>query len=136
MTNKEKYEHWLGLATYDLETADAMLKTGRYSYVAFACQQAIEKLAKGIYVYDFGKEAPFTHNIHAVLKHMDYIVDSDEYKLYETLFVDLLSYYISGRYASYKDKIARNFDEKSASELIDKSKEAFAWLQSQVKLEN
>ena len=37
---------WLERADYDLETAEAMLKSSRYLYVAFACQQAVEKYMK------------------------------------------------------------------------------------------
>ena len=52
MTKEEKYAHWEALAIYDLETADAMLKSGRYMYVAFTCQQAIEKLSKKVQQYE------------------------------------------------------------------------------------
>lgn len=47
MNNVEKYDYWEEIATYDLETAEAMLASGRYLYVVFMCQQAIEKLMKG-----------------------------------------------------------------------------------------
>ena len=50
MTNVEKYEKWLEMAEDDLDTASVMLKSGKYMYVSFMCQQAIEKLCKGIYV--------------------------------------------------------------------------------------
>ena len=36
--------HWVERAEYDLETAKAMLDTARYLYVAYMCQQAVEKL--------------------------------------------------------------------------------------------
>ena len=35
MTVQDKYEHWLEIAEYDLETAHAMLKAGRWLYVVF-----------------------------------------------------------------------------------------------------
>jgi HEPN domain-containing protein len=44
MDSQEKFEYWVDIARYDLDTADAMFKTGRWLYVAFMCQQAIEKL--------------------------------------------------------------------------------------------
>ena len=71
MTNIEKYEKWLEMAEEDLDTALVMLKSNKYTYVSFMCEQAIEKLAKGIYVYTFNKEAPFTHNISIVLKDIE-----------------------------------------------------------------
>ena len=35
MDNNEKYLFWLDAAKYDLETAEAMLVSGRYVYVVF-----------------------------------------------------------------------------------------------------
>ena len=49
MTAEEKYAYWLELASYDLESAGAMNAAGRWFYVVFMCQQAIEKLCKGLY---------------------------------------------------------------------------------------
>lgn len=48
MDKKEKVEYWLDIADYDLETAKSMLTSGRYLYVVFMCQQAIEKLLKAL----------------------------------------------------------------------------------------
>jgi hypothetical protein len=51
MNKDDKYLHWEDIASYDLETAESMLKSGRYLYVVFMCQQSIEKLAKGLHVW-------------------------------------------------------------------------------------
>jgi HEPN domain-containing protein len=50
METREKFEYWQDIALYDLETANAMFSTGRWLYVVFMCQQAIEKLCKGLYL--------------------------------------------------------------------------------------
>ena len=39
-----KVTYWIEMSDYDLETADAMLLTGRYLYVGFMCHQTIEKI--------------------------------------------------------------------------------------------
>jgi HEPN domain-containing protein len=59
----EKYAYWEDIAEYDLKTAEAMYQSGRYLYVVFMCQQAIEKLVKGLYVFKLNEEPPRTHNI-------------------------------------------------------------------------
>ena len=41
-----KIQYWLDMAGYDLDTAKAMLSTGRYLYVGFMCHQAVEKSLK------------------------------------------------------------------------------------------
>jgi HEPN domain-containing protein len=55
-------QNWLALAEYDLKTAQAMLQTERFLYVAFACQQAMEKLLKAVYVKEKNQTPPYTHN--------------------------------------------------------------------------
>ena len=43
-----KVTYWIEMSDYDLETADAMLLTGRYLYVGFMCHQTIEKIRRHI----------------------------------------------------------------------------------------
>jgi len=135
VTKEEKYLKWLENAEDDLDTAECMLKLKKYMHTIFMCQQAIEKLAKGIFVYNFGKEAPYTHNMCIVLKDIEEIISSDEYKNdYEKLFNRLTSHYIIGRYDVYKQKLADNLNEEETKLIFDKTKEAFLWLKSKVKL--
>lgn len=134
MNNREKYQKWLEIAEYDLDSASYMYEGRRYIYVAFMCQQAVEKLAKGIYVYNFDKEPKYTHNINAVLDTIDSIVNLEEYEEYKILFSDLTTYYIVGRYNAYKQNLSKELDQDATKELLEKTKEAFVWLQSQVKL--
>ena len=61
--NEKTIKNWLDLARYDLETASAMLARGRYLYVAFTCQQAIEKLLKALFVKTKNCTPPYTHNL-------------------------------------------------------------------------
>lgn len=63
MTPQEKVEHWLDIAHYDLDTAEAMQNSDRYLYTVFMCQQAVEKLLKAIYIQQNGQEAPRTHTL-------------------------------------------------------------------------
>jgi HEPN domain-containing protein len=133
--NLEKYEHWEDIAKYDLDTAEAMYQAGRYLYVVFMCQQAIEKLAKGLYVYKRGEEAPRTHNIYSVFKKaFDPDVKDDNFLGKETeyapFFAELLAYYISERYPSYREKLSVSVKQEKAKEVLERTKEVFAWLQS------
>ena len=70
MNSREKYEYWLELAEYDIESAKVMLNGGRYMYVAFMCQQSIEKLTKGIYTLFTDNDAPMVHNIWTIFKQL------------------------------------------------------------------
>jgi HEPN domain-containing protein len=137
MDQKEKYKHWEEIAQYDLETAKVMFRSGRYLYVAFMCQQSLEKLVKGLHVLHKAKEASRTHNIHDVFRE---VFDSQHPKfmqkeqMYKPFFVELVSYYVADRYPSYKTKIAATIDEHKAQKILRKTEEVFIWLQSLVKL--
>lgn len=45
----KKVTYWIEMSDYDLETAKAMLATGRYLYVGFMCHQTIEKILKAFW---------------------------------------------------------------------------------------
>jgi HEPN domain-containing protein len=44
---KKTVKLWIERAEYDWGTASVMISSGRYLYVAFMCQQSLEKLLKG-----------------------------------------------------------------------------------------
>jgi HEPN domain-containing protein len=56
-------QQWAERAQYDLDTADAMFKAGRYLYVLFCCQQAVEKALKAVIVRKTGELPPRIHNL-------------------------------------------------------------------------
>ena len=60
MGNKSAY--WTDLADYDIETARAMLQTGRYLYVGFMCHQAVEKVLKAV-IAGAGASPPKIHGL-------------------------------------------------------------------------
>lgn len=135
LDNKQKYDYWEDVAEYDLVTAEAMLFSGRYLYVIFMCQQAIEKLVKGLFVLYKGEEPPRIHNIWNIF---DRIFDIDklgkEEKIvaekYFSFFDELLAYYISERYPSYKEKLSQSITKEKANEVLIKTKVVFSWLKS------
>jgi len=59
--------HWVERAEYDLETAKAMLDIGRYLYVGYMCQQAIEKLLKAIIAQQNKENLPI-HNLNRLVE--------------------------------------------------------------------
>lgn len=140
MNSKEKYEYWLDIAEYDLETAIANYKSGRYLYVVFMCQQSIEKIVKGLHVLYNDEEADRTHNIVRIFNKIFDVADNRKMikdpkfdKIKEEhieFFAELLYYYISERYPTYKQKLSSSISKKKAKSVLDKSKEVFVWLES------
>lgn len=54
---------WMEDADYDLQSAQAMLESGRYFFVVFMCHLTIEKLLKALIVERQGREPPKVHNL-------------------------------------------------------------------------
>ena len=128
MDAQEKYEYWLDIAQYDLDTAETMLNGGRWLYVVFMCQQAVEKLVKGLYVLYVDDNVPKTHNIRVLIEKFENLlpeaVSEEQYGLFE----DLTIHYLNGRYADYKQKLSESVNEQVATDFLKHAKEAFAWL--------
>ncbi|MBS3975444.1 MAG: HEPN domain-containing protein [Syntrophomonadaceae bacterium] len=140
MDNKDRFSHWEEYAQYDLDTAGAMFDAGKYLYAVFMCQQAVEKIVKGIYVLYTGEEPARTHNIALVFNNL---CEREEFRKNLTahdfdrrkdectsVFVRLLAFYISARYPTYKEKLTTMLTKVETQEIIDKTRETFAWVQS------
>jgi HEPN domain-containing protein len=123
-------DNWFSLAEYDLATAAAMLQTGRLLYVGFMCQQAIEKILKACYVKQHGRTPPYTHNLLRLMAELPWKdeVDPGMIELIETLN----SYYIESRYTEDIKELASTMTETKASETLQSTREAFAWIRSKL----
>ena len=117
-------QDWIQRAEYDLQTAKIMLNAGRYLYVAFMCQQAIEKILKAIYIQQKKEFAPRTHNL-------SYLVDSLELKISqadEDFLLKLTQYYIESRYPEEREKLSQILTQKQSQIYIQRTKEVFRCL--------
>lgn len=61
-------EEWSKQADYDIKTAEAMFKAGRYIYTVFMCHLSIEKALKGLYAKNLQKIPPKTHDLNYLSK--------------------------------------------------------------------
>jgi HEPN domain-containing protein len=128
MTASDKFDYWLDIAHYDLATADAMFGAGRYLYVAFMCEQAIEKLRKGLYVLYRDDDVPRVHSISQIVKRFENslaVTATDEQYQF---FNRLSSFYLEGRYPEYTQKLSALLNRQEAQEIVHKTREAFSWL--------
>jgi HEPN domain-containing protein len=140
MTGKEKYAYWLHICEYDIETAEQLLKTKRFTYVAVLCQQATERLIKGMFVYHTNKEAPKSHNIMFLLNKLvvakGFLSSEQSERFlkekndYEDFMLDLMFYYINDYPFSYKTVMERFIEEEVAVEIYNKTLQLADWLKS------
>jgi len=131
MNATEKYTYWLEHAQYDMRAVKAMLDTGMWVYAVLMCQQAIEKLAKGVYgLFINADNIPRVHNILRLVKEVEDKLQKPVKEEYFGLFETLSGYYLSSRYPDFTNTLAKTITENDARELHRQSEEAFAWLQT------
>lgn len=129
MEISEKVEYWLDIADYDIQTARSLHHSGRYLYTVFLCQQAIEKILKANYMRRFSKEAPFSHNLVYLNSLMELGTSDKQLKV----IAELTTYYIEGRYPTYKKKLSALIDEANSKSILKRTEELFKWLKSKLK---
>jgi HEPN domain-containing protein len=128
MVSEEKYEYWLDIAQYDLDSAGAMYTAGRWLYVVFMCQQAIEKLCKGLYTLYVDDNVPRIHDINSIISRfsnkLSISISDDTYQL----FSRLSSFYLNNRYPEFKAKLSSSINKAEAELILGQSREVFLWL--------
>lgn len=140
MNKEQKYGYWLMLSDYDLNTIDCLIAGERWVYVAYLCQQAVERQLKGMYVYYTNTEAPKTHNLSFLFKK---VCDSEKFRQEaeqtsfaehraeaEDFLIDLMFYYMSDYPFSYKNISSRFVGKDLALQLYAKARSTVEWLRS------
>ncbi len=138
MKKLDKYRYWLMLSDYDLDTIEVLIKGKRWVYVAYLCQQAVERQLKGMYVFYYNSEAPKTHNVNFLFsklmatqefpflgtrRHVEERLDECE-----DFLIDAMFYYMSDYPFSYKNIMNRFVGEENAMNLYRRTRSVIAWL--------
>jgi HEPN domain-containing protein len=122
-------QKWADLAGYDLITAEAMLVSGRYLYVLFCSQQAIEKRVKAHLVEQTGEFPPRTHDL-VKLAQAATIVLTEEQEQFLRL---LTKYYVGTRYPEEVTALAAEATRELAARCLERAKQFLQWLETSQK---
>jgi HEPN domain-containing protein len=128
MTDEQKYEYWLDIAEYDLATASSLHESGRWLYVLVMCQQAVEKLIKGLYTLYVDDNVPRIHDITKLFKCFDGRLSISVPDERFAFFNELSQYYLNNRYPEFISKLSSQISEAEAHSILTKTEEAFSWL--------
>jgi len=121
-------QNWYELANYDLDSAEAMFKTGRYLYVAFLCQQALEKTLKGIFLKETSQTPPYTHNLRRLAKQLSFYEKLSKEQVGQ---LDRLNaYYIESRYTETLEEMRKAIGRDEAYNIFKECKEMMEWLEA------
>lgn len=126
----DKVTYWVELSDYDIDTADAMFRTGRWLYVGFMCHQALEKIFKAYWVSKKEETAPFSHNLINIAQGcgLGQLLD-DTQKLFIS---EIMPLNIEARYPSYKKSISESLSEGRCRSMLDKTKELQRWVKERL----
>ena len=128
----ESTQYWLDIADYDVETAKAMLNTGRYLYVGFMCHQAIEKALKAIIARDC-EEGEIPPKIHHLLKLADRAGLFGKMSPEQQSFIKTLNpMNVEARYPEYKEQIASGLSNDVCAEILSETEKMLCWIKKRL----
>lgn len=128
--NSDKSQKWLARVEYDLQTAEAMLSSGRYIYAVFMCQQSIEKSFKALISHNSNEVLP-VHNLRRLAESTGLINLLDEKQLIKLDF--LSQYYISARYKEDITELSKGVTKEFSEDMINFTKEIVKWIIQKMK---
>lgn len=130
MVDTKTFQKWLDRVAYDMDTAKAMLQTGRLVYAIFMCQQSLEKCFKALLAYE-GKEIVPIHNLRRLAELAMVNQELDEATFVKLDF--LSSYYINARYKEDLQQLSKGITEPVVQDFIQFSEGFIAWLCQKMK---
>ena len=128
LTPEDKYEYWLSYAQNDMDSAEVMLRSGRWFYTVFMCQQAIEKLVKGLYILCIDDNVPRLHDINNIFDQFKDKLPEQTTDEQAGLFDTLSQFYLKSRYPDYTSALSALTTSEIAQSIYQKTREAYQWL--------
>ncbi|MDP2168066.1 MAG: HEPN domain-containing protein [Thermodesulfovibrionales bacterium] len=127
---KKETLNWIASSEYDLNTAEHMLKSGRYLYVIFVCHLSIEKLLKAIISEDTGKLPPKAHDL-------IYLASLAKLQPPESnldFIGKINSASVVTRYPEDLSMAVSAYPKEIAEDYLARTKEALSWLKQDTRL--
>ncbi len=119
-------KEWFEQAEYDIKSAAVMFAGGRYIYSVFLCHLCIEKALKGLFVRQFKKNPPKTHNLLYFLNALDIKADEEQ----NTIIMKLNEASIPARYPEDLKGMLKEFSKANAGRILANTKRILKWLKA------
>lgn len=119
---------WVDASRYDLETAKSLLKSRRYLYVLFMCQQAIEKILKARATVKTQEFPPRIHNLARLGELAALEFSEEERRLLERLSL----YYLQSRYPPEIQALAKKVSRLIAVSHLEQTEALWRRLSKQL----
>lgn len=117
-------KHWIDSSEDDFNTMVTLYNSKSFSWALFVGHISIEKLLKALYVKQFRKHAPFTHNLYR-LGELIGLEMSDEYSDW---LDEITSFNLNARYDDYKKEFYKLCTPEYTQAWIEKIKTIRTWI--------
>ena len=120
-------DQWFLQADYDLDTAQFMCSGRRFFYAVFMAHLAAEKGLKGLWQSKLQTAPPKTHNLVYLATAIGLHMPED----IEAFIATLNDVSVPTRYPDDLHKLMAAYSEDRAKEIVEKTREALAWIKAQ-----
>lgn len=124
-------QKWIDIAEYDFETAGAMYESSRYLYVAFMCQQAVEKIIKALIVQVEDEYPPRIHKLETLALRAQ--IGDQLTETQKDLLNELSFFYLNNRYPDFKTELNKLINREKSLEMLEKTGEFIKWVKQKLK---
>lgn len=126
--DQDRVSYWTSVSDYDLDTADAMFRTGRWLYVGYMCHQTLEKIIKAYWCKKKEEPAPYSHNLINIAQSCGLGQQlSQEHRLF---LGQMMPMNIEARYPSYKQTIGESLSRERCEEILNKTRDFQQWVKT------
>ena len=130
MLMEKSVRNWVAASNYDIKTAEAMYKTGRYIYVVFMCHLGMEKMLKALLANKHPEEMPpKIHNL-INLAHRAVIAPPEDLKEFLQR-IDNVS--IATRYPEDLRALSKEFNQQTVKRILTDTKRMIKWFKQHMK---
>lgn len=123
--------YWVEGAKHDLDTAETLFQSGKYDWCLFLGHLVLEKSLKAVFVIDHDNtHPPRTHNLVKLMQISKLDVEDDVY-----LWLDEVNdFHLETRYPDFKRNFSKKCTHPFAEYHLNKIKDMFLWIESQLML--
>jgi len=108
----------------DLKVVDHLFEKGDYTWALFIGHLVLEKVLKGYYVKEVGKEAPYTHSLRYLAQQAALELNDEQKELLRTV----TRFSIEARYPSEKSDFYKLCTKEFTEDYLRKIREFYQWM--------
>ncbi len=123
-SSKRLIEYWLESAEEDLKVVDHLFEKGDYTWALFIAHLVLEKVLKGYYVKEVGKQVPYTHSLRYLAQQTSLELNGEQKELLRTV----TRFNIETRYPSEKSDFYELCTEEFTGDYLAKIKGFYQWM--------